>query len=144
MAASTSSEHDRWSEPGSRRHRLAGVRVLLVEDHDDLREVYGHVLASAGAQVTSAASGDEASNALRSADVIVTDVAMPGRDGISLLEEVRGQSRDVPVIAVTGYVKEQLPRLANAPFDLVLLKPVDPWRLCDEVEKVLSGRRAAA
>jgi CheY-like chemotaxis protein len=124
--------------------RLLGIRVLVVEDHQDTRDIYTHVLEAAGAVVESTKSAQDAVPLLHTADVVVTDVAMPGEDGVWLLEQVPALPRHVPVVAVTGYVREQDPRLANAAFDLLLLKPVDPWRLCDEIESLVRRTRAAA
>ena len=123
--------------------RLLGVRILLVEDDDDTLDIYGQVLAAAGAAVSAARSAEEAALLLGSADAIVTDVAMPGEDGVWLLEQVRAKSPHLPVIAVSGYAKEQDARLAQATFDACLLKPFDPWRLCEEIEALIGKRRVA-
>ena len=118
---------------GSAAQPLSGIRVLLVEDHADTRDLYAQVVTAAGAVVTSAASARDAVDVLHIADVVVTDFGMAGGDGVWLLEQIRAKTSDVPVIAVSGYVKEQDPRLAKAAFDLILLKPLDPWRLCEAI-----------
>jgi CheY-like chemotaxis protein len=122
---------------------LLGVRVVLVEDHEDTLEIFRQVLATAGAVVSAARCAQDAAVLLSSADVVVTDVAMPDRDGVWLLEEIRAKTPHVPVIAVSGYVMEQDARLAQADFDMLLLKPVDPWQLCEEIERLLRKRAAA-
>jgi CheY-like chemotaxis protein len=121
---------------------LSGIRVLLVEDHEDTRDMYAQVVAAAGALVTSAGSARDAVDVLHLADVVVTDVGMAGDDGVWLLEQIRAKTSALPVIAVSGYVKDQDPRLVKAAFDLVLLKPVDPWRLCEEIGAVLFHRHS--
>jgi two-component system OmpR family response regulator len=126
------------------RERLLGIHVLLVEDHEDTRDMYAQALTAAGAVVDLARSAQDAALLLNTADVVVTDVAMPGEDGICLLEQIRAKTSRLPVIAVSGYVKEQDQRLARANFDVLLLKPVDPWRLCEEIEMLLSKSSSRA
>ena len=71
-------------------------------------------------------------------DVVVTDLAMSGRDGRWLVGQVRASPRPVPVIAVTGYGQDY--DLRKAPFARVLTKPVDPEMLVAEILDVL-GRQ---
>ena len=122
--------------------QLAGVRVLVVEDHDDsrdlLEQVLGHV---GGALVVTARSADEALAHVGDVDVVVTDIAMPGHDGFWLLHEVRRRHEPVPVIAVSGYSDLQERALREAAFARVLRKPIDPWVLCQEVGAVTRPRR---
>src|SRR6478735_7191112 len=76
--------------------RLRGVRVLLVEDHEDLRELLAMALRGAGASVCEVDGVTAAVAALRSSaiSVLVSDIAMPGRDGYDLLRWTR--SLDAP------------------------------------------------
>ena len=115
---------------------LAGLRVLIVDDHDDSRDVLKQVLTYAGARVRLAQSAREAVIALEDIDVVVTDYSMPGDTGLWLLERVRERARPVPVIVVTGYADLHVRELAAAPFARVLRKPVDPWELCDLIREV--------
>jgi two-component system cell cycle sensor histidine kinase/response regulator CckA len=119
---------------------LAGIRVILSEDHDDTRDVLEQVFRHLGATVTAVALAREALGMVAAADIIVTDLAMPGADGVWLLEQVNRQPRRIPVIVVSGFTESQVPRLAEAPFARKLLKPVDPWDLAAVVVEVLRGR----
>jgi CheY-like chemotaxis protein len=119
---------------------LRGVRVLIVEDHDDTREVLDAYLTIAGAIVLSASTALEALPQVVMCDVVVTDLAMSGRDGRWLLDQVRTSARPVPVIAATGYDQDY--DLSQAPFARVLTKPVDPELLADAILHVL-GRNGA-
>ena len=103
--------------------RLQGARVLIVEDHDDTREALGANLALSGALVLTAATAIEALPQVVMCDVVVTDLAMSGRDGRWLVDQVRTGSRPVPVIAVTGYDEDY--DLSTAGFARVLTKPID-------------------
>jgi CheY-like chemotaxis protein len=116
-----------------------GVRVLLVEDHTDTQEMYRRVLTDEGATVAATGHAAAAAMLLATVDVVVTDVALPGDDGVWLLERARAKTPGVPVIGVSGYAKEQLAETAAA-FDLLLLKPVDPWDLVDRIVEVLRDR----
>ena len=120
--------------------RLRGVRVLIVEDHDDTREALGASLTLSGALVLTAATAIEALPQLVMCDVVVTDLAMSGRDGRWLLDQVRTSARPVPVIAVTGYDEDY--DLSKARFARVLTKPVDSETLAAEILHVL-GRKSS-
>jgi two-component system CheB/CheR fusion protein len=119
---------------------LRGVRVLLVEDHDDTREALRESLALSGALVLTAPTALEALPQVVMCDVVVTDLAMSGRDGRWLAGQVGTSTRPVPVIALTGYGEDY--DLSGATFARVLTKPVDPETLAAEILQVL-GRTSA-
>jgi CheY-like chemotaxis protein len=121
-------------------HLLAGIRILVVEDDDDSREVLAHNLTAEGATVTALSTASEAVPLVPSADIIVTDYALPGDDAVWLLERVNKLPRPIPVIAVSGYDGSQQPRLAAAPFAGKLLKPYDFDRLCVEIAATVGHR----
>jgi CheY-like chemotaxis protein len=118
---------------------LTGIRVLIAEDHDDTRNILEQVLKHMGAAVTAVALAREALASVGAADIIVTDLLMPGEDGVWLLEQVNGHPRPIPVIVVSGFAERQVPRLAEAPFARKLLKPIDPWELGDIIRAVVRG-----
>lgn len=120
-------------------HPLHGIRVLLVEDHDDTREAMSAHLTMSGALVLTAPTAIEALPQIVMCDVVVTDLAMSGRDGRWLVDQVRTSVHPVPVIAVTGYDEDY--DLSKSPFARVLTKPVEPETLGAEILRVL-GRRA--
>lgn len=114
---------------------LVGVHVLVVDDDADSREIVQTVLRYCGALVTLAASAPDALRLLSrvTPDVLVTDIAMPERDGYWLLHQVRALpwGRDLPVVAVTGHADRHRPeRTLDAGFQAHLRKPIDPWELC--------------
>lgn len=112
--------------------RLDGVRVLLVEDDADAREVLGLLLEIAGAKVEAVGSVRGALRAFDGfrPDVLVSDVGMPDDDGYALIRHVRAREVDgghIPAIALTGYVSsEDHARLLAAGFQTHLPKPVEP------------------
>lgn len=119
---------------------LAGIHVLVVEDNADARELYRTVLQYAGALVTVAPGAELALRMCEQIvpDVLVTDIAMPGRDGFWLVSELRRRVADghppIPAVAVTGQGASMAGRYDAAGFAEVLRKPVDPWELCRVIE----------
>jgi CheY-like chemotaxis protein len=118
---------------------LRGVRVLIVEDHDDTRESLDADLTLSGALVLTAPTALEALPQVVMCDVVVTDLAMSGRDGRWLVDQVNMSARPVPVIAVTGYEPDY--DFAKAQFARVLTKPVQSEALVAEILRVL-GRQS--
>jgi CheY-like chemotaxis protein len=114
---------------------LLGVRVLVVEDHDDSRDILEQVLSHAGAHVVAVSNARAALSLVSDVDIVVTDFAMPGEDGCWLLRQVEGGPHRVPVIVVTGFSDD--PDVKSASFARVLRKPTDPWRLCADIREVL-------
>lgn len=80
-------------------------RLLLVDDEDGIRTVLGITLADKGYAVTTAASGQEALDAFAAGchPIVLTDIKMPGMDGIALLREIKDQSPETEVIMITGH-----------------------------------------
>jgi EAL domain-containing protein (putative c-di-GMP-specific phosphodiesterase class I) len=122
------------------------IRVLLVDDEPALLRGLARLLTSAGHAVVTASDGNEAIAALESAvfDVIVSDVRMPGMDGLALLRAIRGRDLDVPVIFMTGSptletAMEALEHGAHG----YLMKPVDGDNLRAAVKRAAQVHRLA-
>ncbi|MFQ5549074.1 MAG: response regulator transcription factor [Woeseia sp.] len=79
-------------------------RVLIIDDEEDIRDVLYDVLIHAGFDVNVASTGDEGIDELRSkpADVIVTDIIMPEKDGVTTIREIRKEFPDAKIIAISG------------------------------------------
>lgn len=116
---------------------LVNVRVLVVDDDADSRELVGMVLQGAGAQVTAVASAPEAFEALHAHgpfEIILSDIGMPEADGYSLMRSLRASGANVPAIALTAYARtEDAQRAKSAGFQAHLAKPVDTGRLIEAV-----------
>jgi CheY-like chemotaxis protein len=127
-------------EPTVPSDLLVGIHVLVVEDNGDARELFKTILEYAGALVTVAAGAEQALRMCEQIlpDAILTDIAMPERDGFWLIGELRRReaagARAIPAIAVTGQGQGTAGRYDAAGFAEVLRKPVDPWELCRVVE----------
>ena len=127
-------------------HQLRGLRVLVVDDEVEARELFRTVLARAGAEVMVATSAAEAFDCLARvpAHVLVSDIGMPGTDGYALIADVRSTGLTLPAIAVTAYGRpEEASRALDAGFQLHLAKPVRPDHLVGAVAKLALSQRPA-
>jgi PAS domain S-box-containing protein len=112
---------------------LEGVRVLVVEDQGDVRELLSVLLRQYGAEVLAFESAVDAVSALRRErlDVLVSDIGMPGEDGYWLIREVRSLDADhgghTPAVALTAYATEaDRERALAAGFQAHVSKPIEP------------------
>ena len=119
---------------------LGGVRVLVVDDEADSLDLMRVVLEGAGATVATASSAEDALTLLLSSgvDVLVSDIAMPFRNGYWLLRRTHAAMRRrnvrVAALAVTGFARDHDRALAIAcGFDDYLAKPMEPAELCRRV-----------
>lgn len=114
------------------RDQLNGVKVLVVDDAPDACEVVRRFLTECGAVPVTANSADEAMLVLKGfqADVIISDIGMPGRDGFDFIRAVRSGGNKVPAIALTAFARpEDRIRSIQAGFQTHLPKPVEPAEL---------------
>jgi CheY-like chemotaxis protein len=118
---------------------LRGRRILVVDDHADTLDLLSQACEASHAVALPAASARAALELLLSAkpDAVITDIGLRGEDGVWLLNEVRRRLPSLPVLALTGRSPEDA---LAAGFDAVLLKPTDPWQLCDELRRLLRER----
>ncbi|HEX7085844.1 MAG TPA: response regulator [Vicinamibacterales bacterium] len=123
---------------------LSGLRVLLVEDEPDAREALTSLLRLHGAEVISVGSVSEAlAEARRHApDLLLSDIAMPDRDGYELLRELRSLPRfaRLPAAALTAFAgSADRQRALAAGFQIHLAKPVEPDHLLSAVQSLASA-----
>jgi CheY-like chemotaxis protein len=124
---------------------LDGVRVLLVEDTDDTRELLAFALEHCSAVVTTASSATEALESFQRdrPQIIVTDLAMPYHDGYWLLRQVRALAPGaaVPAVALTAFTERySKDQVLAAGFDAFIPKPIDPTDLCRALRQILRAR----
>src|SRR5262245_13424564 len=108
------------------------MSVLLVDDEAGLRRAPAKILSLDGAEVSVAANGTDAIALMagKTFDVIVSDIRMPGMDGMSLLRAIRARDLDVPVVFLTGSptIETAMEAMEYGAFRY-LVKPVDPDEL---------------
>jgi CheY-like chemotaxis protein len=123
--------------------------ILVVEDDEDTYELYSECLASAGYSVVGASNGVEAvETALQhQPDLILMDVALPGRNGFEAAELLKSdpRSRHIPILALTGLVQNCFVDLARqVGCDAFLTKPCPISLMLAEVERLLRQRTPLA
>jgi signal transduction histidine kinase/CheY-like chemotaxis protein len=125
---------------------LEGLRILVVDDEADARDMLRAVLELCGAEVTTAESAEAALEIIGRSrpDVLISDIGMPLEDGYSFIAKVRateaGQDERIPAIALTAYARvEDRVRALNAGFQVHVPKPIEPVELVAVVAS-LTGR----
>jgi PAS domain S-box-containing protein len=143
-AESTAEMRGRVSSPA-----LHNLRVLVIDDERDARELVQAILADRGCDVTLASSVDEGLAILdtRLPDVVLADISMPNRDGYDFIRELRARTSerggDLPAAALTAYARaEDKTRMLAAGYSLHVPKPIDPNELVDVVASLTQFRRA--
>jgi CheY-like chemotaxis protein len=130
--------------------RLDGLRVLVLEDEEDTLSLLQTVLTHYGASVRGARTVDDAMELLEAwqADVIVSDIGLPGEDGYSFIHKVRAKRPDcggiTPAIALTAYARtaDRL-RVLSSGFQMHLPKPVEPADLVSAIASLAHHAGAA-
>lgn len=139
--------HDpRLAGDGNARQRLHG-RVLVVDDHGDMRRLLAHYLEGAGASVTTARDGEEAvaavAEALRAEDPfrgIVMDMQMPRMDGYKAARTIRTSLPETPIVAVSaGAMKEDQRKALDAGCNTFLAKPITGTRLVSALSDLMEA-----
>ena len=120
--------------------------VLLVEDDPLAREGYAEFLETGGFRVAQCGTAEEGySRSLELVpDIVVTDIALPGRDGFTLAMDLRVQARTrgIPVVAMTAYWASDVHERADrAGMTAILMKPCQPDHLIAELNRVLERAR---
>jgi signal transduction histidine kinase/ActR/RegA family two-component response regulator len=135
--------------PPSGHVLLTGIRVLVVEDDADARQLLAMILEECDAQVMTAGSVPEALARFNDQrpDVVVSDLTMPVHDGYALVRQLRARAREeprVPMIALTASARgEDRRRALAAGFDLHVAKPVEPAALVALVNELVGSRAGA-
>jgi CheY-like chemotaxis protein len=125
------------------RPELKGLRILIVEDGQDARELLVEVLTMCGAIVSCAASVAEAMDRIQETkpDILLSDIGMPGEDGFELIRRVRALPPEagggMPAAALTAFARPEDRRKAlDAGFMMHVPKPVEPEELIAVIAKL--------
>jgi signal transduction histidine kinase/CheY-like chemotaxis protein len=128
--------------------KLEGLRVLVVDDEPDARQIISTLIRKTGAEVFACESANEALEALETwhPDVLMSDIAMPGEDGYSLINRIRSlpaeRGGDVPAAAFTAYAREEdRQRALEAGYQIHIAKPISSGQLVEMIAH-LAGRAA--
>lgn len=128
-----------------RPREVEGIRVLVLDDEEDARELIRSVLESCKIVVTTASNAMDAFEVVQSnaVDVVLSDIAMPIEDGLSFIRRVRALTRDrggrIPAIALTAYARLEDRTVAlRAGFNSHVAKPVEPSELLAVISSLTS------
>ena len=116
--------------------KLLGIRVLLIEDVSDIRDVFVILLRSEGADVVATASGREGAELARRErfNVVLSDLGLPDIAGDVLIRQLRlAAGNATRVVVITGYGEPYLTRARQAGADAVFTKPVEWTRILDYI-----------
>ncbi|GAB1545211.1 hypothetical protein NUACC21_78870 [Scytonema sp. NUACC21] len=126
---------------------LKGLRILIVDDEADIRELVAFILEESGSFVTVTKSAAEALAAIGKSvpDLLVCDIGMPNMDGYMLLRQIRASSPEqgsqIPAIALTAYAGEYNQQQAlTAGFQMHISKPVDPDELLRAIASLVDSQ----
>jgi CheY-like chemotaxis protein len=118
------------------------LKVLLVEDDDSARELYGFMLASAGYKVTAVRNGLQAFAEIlvNRPDLIVTDIAMPVLSGLDLIVAVKSDDAlaDLPVVAITSFGEKVREQARAAGATAVIDKPTELAKMREVIDAAVS------
>ncbi len=116
--------------------------ILVIDDEENIRELVRAVLENAGYEVLDAADGDIGLEVFRSnqVDLIITDLIMPGKEGIETISELRKQQSDLKIIAISGAVDSStyLHLAGQLGADETIAKPFHVNELVETVGRLLS------
>jgi PAS domain S-box-containing protein len=120
------------------------ARILVADDEAGVRSYLRGVLEEAGYQVLEAADGDQALKEARAGhvDLVITDLVMPGREGLETIRALRKEAAGVGIIAISGALGPEFLEIARVlGAQAVLPKPLDAGQLLAKVAEVLKSRR---
>ena len=131
------------------------ARIIVIDDEKDVRDVLKEVLERAGFDVEVAANGDDGLELLRSkgADVVITDIIMPGKNGVETVQDIRKNFPNTRVIVISGggnvtpleyepsaiKTSAYLASATAAGADVTLTKPFDRREILEAVSQLLAG-----
>ena len=115
-------------------HTYVGMRIVVIEDHQDTAELMHEILRDAGHDVRVAFSGSDGIDAARTlaAEVVLCDVGLPDIDGYEVARRLRADraTAGARLVALTGFDgEEELRKARDAGFDRHIVKPIDPFQL---------------
>jgi len=123
---------------------VAGEKILVVDDEDMIRDLCHHILSAEGFVVSTASNGTKALEELSraSADLLITDIRMPGMDGLELFERVKAKNQDIVTVVLTGHgtLDTAIESLVRG-VDGFLLKPFTQEELLGAVNRAINRCR---
>jgi two-component system cell cycle response regulator DivK len=131
------------ADPGLAMKPASSARpvVLIVDDYQDCRDMYGIYLSLMGFHVLKATNGQEALQLAQDAlpDVILMDISLPGLDGFEVTRRLKDElaTRPIPVIALTAQTPPRPETMRRLGFETTIMKPCLPEALATEVKRAI-------
>jgi len=129
------------------KSELEGLRILVVDDHADTRDMLTVILEMSGAEVRTSSAAAGAFEILKEwkPDLLVSDIGMPGEDGYDLVRKVRSldkeQGGNTPALALTGYASnEEGEKALSAGFQIHMAKPIEPSSLVNTITGLVTEK----
>jgi len=123
------------------------LKILLAEDDDDLRPLYGYMLLAAGYKVSAVRNGLEALAEIQvnRPDVVVTDIAMPVLNGLDLIMAIRSNDElaDLPIVAITSFGEEICELARGVGATSAIEKPTELERMREVIDAAVSHSSSA-
>ncbi|MCH9687456.1 MAG: response regulator [Deltaproteobacteria bacterium] len=122
------------------------ITVLVVEDEASIRRLVVRILGRQGYEVLAASDGEAGLRRFDErggVDLVLTDVVMPGLDGVGMVRQLRQRRPDLPVLFMSGYSGDHRPSIEGTDQSMLLDKPFTPAQLVERVEQVLAVGGAA-
>lgn len=115
---------------------LQGKNILVVDDEADIRELFREELEESGAKVVEAENGNLAFEVFEKGgvDVIISDIRMPGGDGVDLVKKVKAKNSTIPIYLITGFADYTGNELKLLGVEAVVFKPFDISEVIQMVE----------
>jgi two-component system response regulator len=115
-------------------------KILIIDDQPAVRLLFKEAFETAGYQVVEAPDGQAGIDTYVSegADLIITDIEMPHRDGHEVIDEIRKKDKNAKIIAVTGAGLHHLPVAHDMGVDRIFEKPLRPSELLDAARELIS------
>jgi DNA-binding response OmpR family regulator len=125
---------------------VSQVEILVVDDHESMRSIFGVLLRAFGfTRIREAEDGEAALRALadRPADLVITDLKMPGLDGLGFVRRLRAEARSAaPVVMVTGHASAaRVAAARDAGVNEFIVKPVTGQLLADRLRRIIADDR---
>ncbi len=123
---------------------MGGEKILVVDDEEMIRDLCAHILSAEGYMVNAVSNATEALQELSrtSADLLITDIKMPGMDGLELFEKVKEQNQDIVTVFITGHgtLDTAIESLMRG-VDAFVLKPFTQEELLSAVDRAINRSR---
>ena len=119
------------------------ARILIIDDEEVVRMAIRKMMELAGYEIAEASDGEEGVRLYRQApaDLIITDIQMPRKNGVKVIQELRHDFPEVKIIAVTGHAPEALSVARQLGVNHTFTKPFRMHELLEAVEELLEEDR---